>query len=87
MVRHIQNYLDHFKHPNYQGLFLSCEVCHRQATEFHHIEIKGMGCGKARRKRLDQVENIICLCADCHRKAHANELSKEKLIEIHNKNL
>ena len=81
MQRHTLNYFKFFKidySPDGWHEYIPCEVCHKKSDDLHHIEsrIKGV-------KRLDQVENIIALCRDCHNKAHAGTLTKEQLKRIH----
>jgi len=81
---HIKNYLDHF--GLIPGDFIACERCSAPCNDFHHIVYRSHF-GKKEQEKCDSVENIIALCRDCHNKAHAEKISKEKLQEIHNKNL
>lgn len=81
MQKHTKIYYDYFGY----GLddIIPCEVCGSKSVDLHHIEPKGMGGSKTK----DNIENLIALCRDCHNKAHAGELSKKLLIEIHQKNI
>lgn len=54
-----------------------CELCQRKNiwTNTHHIKSKGAS--------GDDVEdNLIELCANCHRKVHDGLISKDDLIKI-----
>jgi hypothetical protein len=60
---------------------LTCECCMKQGRvdgegfDFHHIWGRG--------KDKDVIQNIMCLCRNCHLKAQ-NEISKESMQLIHN---
>lgn len=84
MKPYIKNYLNYFH--LIPGDFIACEVCQAPGVDFHHV-IYRSHFGKKEQEKCDSVENIIALCRDCHNKAHDEILSKEKLQEIHNKNL
>lgn len=67
MTNHVKNYLKHFDigmEDTWQ-----CEVCGKQDhivnLEIHHIIFRSH-CGG------DEVTNLICLCKNCHRKAHSS---------------
>lgn len=80
MRPHIKNYLKHFE---VFGDFVACEVCWRAGTEFHHIKYKSQW-GK------DNVENIACLCRECHQRCHfiwTPYIKFEEIETIHNKKL
>jgi 5-methylcytosine-specific restriction endonuclease McrA len=78
MQKHVRNYLDYFNYSPEE--IILCEVCGKRGVDLHHIIYRSQG-------GSDDVDNIICLSRDCHTKAHNNELTKEYLKEIHNKNL
>ncbi|QRN86015.1 HNH endonuclease [Clostridia bacterium] len=42
-----------------------CQLCGKRATDVHHIVPAGMG-----GKRVNEPYNMICLCDECHRRAH-----------------
>ena len=46
-----------------------CEYCSSTATDRHHIRFKSQGGG-------DEHSNLICLCRDCHIKAHGPDAKK-----------
>lgn len=58
-----------------------CEVCGAVSVDIHHIVPKGMGGSKTK----DNIENLMAVCRDCHNKAHANILTKQQLMDIHEK--
>ena len=77
MKPYVKLYLDHH---SLHGEFVPCLVCNCEASEIHHIELKGMG-GKAGK---DVIENLIALCRKCHIDAHSRKISKEELYGIIN---
>jgi hypothetical protein len=62
---------------------LTCEYCGRMGRvdgsnfDLHHIYGRG--------KDKTRIENICCLCRDCHTDAHNCKISKVELQEIHDK--
>ncbi|WP_422444340.1 HNH endonuclease [Thermoanaerobacterium sp. DL9XJH110] len=53
-----------------------CQVCGSTwMLCVHHIRSRGAGGD-------DVPENLVCLCADCHAKAHAGIISKVRLREL-----
>jgi len=76
MLPHVKNYFNHFSY----GIddIILCEVCDSKSVDLHHIERRRKGS-----KKLDEVENIIALCRDCHNKAHSGKLNKELLRVFH----
>ena len=77
MKKHTKIYLDYFGYGEQD--FIPCEICGQQAVDLHHICPRGMGGSKNK----DYIENLIGLCRECHNKAEAKKISKEKLKEIH----
>lgn len=51
----------------------TCQVCKAKKVrlEVHHIKYRSQG-------GTDDLDNLITLCADCHKKVHAGELSINK---------
>lgn len=51
----------------------TCQVCKAKNTrlEVHHIKYRSQG-------GTDDLDNLITLCADCHKKVHAGKLSINK---------
>jgi 5-methylcytosine-specific restriction endonuclease McrA len=81
--KHTKNYLEFF--PSHSG-FYHCEICHKPATEIHHIKRRSEFGSKTKHLQ-DKIENLIALCRTCHEKAHANIFTKEYLTEVHKKNI
>ena len=46
-----------------------CVLCGAMATEVHHIEFRSHG-------GLSNLNNLACLCRDCHTKAHGSDAKK-----------
>ncbi len=77
MQRHVKLYLEHFNYKVSEECI--CEICFsKQQLEIHHIRHRAKN-----RPDLDYIENCICLCRDCHIKAHKSIYTKEFLQEIH----
>ena len=80
MQKHVKVYLNHFKLGEQD--IISCEACPRSGRvdgsgfDIHHIDGRG--------KDKDVIENLMCLCRLCHKKAHATKLNKAELQLIHN---
>jgi len=65
---------------------LECEVSHPAVLDFHHIdpEMKNASVhtlvkAKSYRKALEEVQQCIVLCSNCHRVYHYNERQKAKM--------
>jgi 5-methylcytosine-specific restriction endonuclease McrA len=71
MKNHVKIYLNTFDWNEI------CEVCGMKAVDIHHVTGRGRG--------KDIPCNLMALCRKCHDKANTKELSKVKLMEIHNK--
>lgn len=77
MLKHKRIYFQFFGIGD-QDIVL-CECCYQKAVDIHHIDNKGMGGSKEK----DYIENLMALCRRCHNAAHDEEISMEKLQEIH----
>ena len=56
---------------------VSCEICNwnKASRDLHHIiEISNGG--------TNSLDNIICVCPNCHRMIHSNLISKDDLLQI-----
>jgi len=87
MQPHIKEYTD--KIPSHTGYY-PCEVCNSHAVDIHHINRRSEFGSKFKSREpgcQDHIDNLIALCRPCHDKAHANEITKEQLFEIHQKRL
>ena len=49
--------------------FIGCEMCGSPGQDIHHIQARGLGGSKC----MDFVENLICLCRDCHNLAETDK--------------
>jgi len=65
---------------------LECGTNHPATLDFHHIdpEMKNEGVhqlvrSKSYRRALEEVEQCVVLCANCHRVYHYNERQKIKM--------
>lgn len=45
-----------------------CGLCGRQGQHIHHIIYKSED-----RSKIDDVDNLVLLCMDCHQKVHSNK--------------
>lgn len=81
MRKHAKNYLNYFNLGEQD--FIYCEYSFVElgvmirADDLHHIIYRSHG-------GSDEFENIIALSRNIHNKAHDNEISKQKLTEVHN---
>lgn len=77
MERHIKNYLDFFGLDGHE--FISCECgCGRKGHEFHHLKPRS-SFGSKRKVEQDKVENVACINAECHRRAHGDKEFNEHI--------
>jgi 5-methylcytosine-specific restriction endonuclease McrA len=60
MKKHTMTYFNHFGYDI--SSFIDCEVCGKVGNDLHHIEARGMGGSK----HADVIENLMCLCRECH---------------------
>lgn len=74
MLRHVKNYMNYFSLGEQD--FISCEMCASEGVDIHHIKYRSQG-------GTDDIENLICLCRNCHNLAHENKISKEELQRVH----
>ena len=49
--------------------YIGCEMCGSPGQDIHHIQARGLGGSKNR----DYIENLICLCRDCHNRAESDK--------------
>ena len=76
MKPHVKTFLD--SRGKAAEEVMMCEWCwNAPIVDVHHIVPKGIG----GRKGADDVENLIGLCRECHRKAHASEIPAASLSE------
>jgi len=78
MKPHVKHYLDYFGYG--MDDVILCEICNCVATDVHHIERCGMGGGH---KMLDEINNIMALCRDCHEEFGDKREHKKMLRDAH----
>ena len=74
--------MEHFGYA--EDDFIPCTLCERKGIDAHHIHLKGMGGRKTfetdgKTYDINAIENLICLCRECHENAHKGEISKDIL--------
>lgn len=58
-----------------------CALCGRKGTQIHHILYRSED-----KSKIDDIENLILLCTECHAEVHKNKHKWQPiLIEIRNK--
>jgi 5-methylcytosine-specific restriction endonuclease McrA len=67
MEPHVKNYFQAFGYDKSDTIL--CEHCHAVGNQIHHIEPRS-SFGSTRKDEQDDASNLICLCFDCHTKAH-----------------
>ena len=81
MKKHTQIYMNHFGYDI--SSFIDCEVCGKVGNDLHHIEARQMGGSKNK----DFIENLMCLCRECHIKYGDKKQFKEFLKCKHTEKL
>jgi len=77
MKKYTQTYLDGMGFD--ETSFVPCEVCGHEAVDIHHISTRGMG----GTKKEDTIDNLMCLCRNCHIKYGDKKQYKEYLHKMH----
>lgn len=85
MKNHVKIYLDYFGYDTTS--YIECEICGRYGVDIHHIDARGMG---GKNKEADRIENLMCLCRQCHErygdikelKSYLHEIHKAKMGEV-----
>ncbi len=67
--------LEEFRH---RSRCENCGILSRGRLDAHHIYARGMGGGG----RLDVRENLIALCALCHRRVHDGNIKRLQLLTV-----
>lgn len=81
MKKHTKIYLQYFGY--FEGDFIRCEICGKQAVDIHHINARGMGGSK----EADKIENLMAVCRQCHIEFGDKKQYKEELKQIHNEHI
>ena len=76
-LKHVANYYK--AHGLSDADTTLCQNCGKQATDIHHIEHR-----QKNNPKLDEANNLIALCRDCHAWVHSNNSweTKKKLLDI-----
>jgi 5-methylcytosine-specific restriction endonuclease McrA len=75
MQKHIKIYLKHFGYDATD--FIACEYCGKPGNDIHHLTARSRG-GK------DEIENLMCLCRECHHEVHfGTKIKNENLKIVH----
>ena len=57
-----------------------CALCGRKGNNIHHIIYKSED-----RTKIDDIDNLILLCVECHNQVHSNKAYwQPRLIELRN---
>mgnify|MGYP001319520976 CR=1 FL=1 len=83
MIKYKKNYITFFDYDIYDVIL--CEMCESVAVDIHHIIPRGIGGSKC--EAINEVDNLIALCRECHIKAENNKLFNKKCKIIHLKNI
>jgi 5-methylcytosine-specific restriction endonuclease McrA len=76
MKSYVKKYLEYFGYGPED--FIPCEICSKKAVDIHHVE--------PRSKRMDllnDIQNIMALCRECHNKYGDVPEKKDWLRDIH----
>ena len=84
MKPHTKKYFNYFGYDVTD--FIPCEICEKKAVDINHIKPRGMGGSK----KMDNIENLMALCRNCHieygdKKQHIdflNEIHDNKIAQI-----
>lgn len=83
MKVYTKRYFDYFGYN--ESSFIPCEVCGNKSVDLHHIKARGMGGTKER--FINQIENLMALCRECHEKYGDKSQWREFLKDIHRRKL
>lgn len=59
-----------------------CEHCGNRGVDIHHLEPKSRA-----KSKVNLIDNLMCLCRDCHIRAGSDRAFNEELKLIHRKKL
>jgi len=70
----------YFKYFGYDVTsFIPCEICQKMANDIHHIHARGMGGSK----KMDNIENLMAVCRECHIEYADKKHYLDFLTQIH----
>jgi len=77
MKRHTKIYFDYFGYD--VTSFIPCEICEKKAVDINHIKPRGMGGSK----KMDNIENLMAVCRECHIEYGDKKQHIDFLTQIH----
>ena len=77
MKQHTKIYFDYFGYD--VTSFIPCEICEKKAVDINHIKPRGMGGSK----KMDNIENLMALCRNCHIEYGDKKQHIDFLTQIH----
>jgi ribosome-binding protein aMBF1 (putative translation factor) len=77
MKRHTKIYFDYFGYD--VTSFIPCEICGTKAVDINHIKPRGMGGSK----KMDNSENLMAVCRECHIEYGDKKQHIDFLTQIH----
>jgi len=78
MQSYTKIYLETLGFGMHQDVFVPCEICGRRAVDIHHILNRSH-----RKDLLNDINNIMALCRECHQKHGDKKQYVEYLTEVH----
>ena len=82
----MKNHVDIYRQFWWDELTLAqteqCNVCGEWGGDIHHLSSRGLGSSKFK----NYIENLICLCRNCHLTCHSNKEfnNKARVINLRN---
>jgi len=80
MKSYTKTYLLYFGYD--KSDWIGCEVCNATGTDIHHIIPRSLA-----KSKLNQIDNLVCLCRECHTRAEHDKAFNEEVKLIHRKKL
>jgi 5-methylcytosine-specific restriction endonuclease McrA len=81
LKNHTKIYFEYFGYD--VTSFVPCEICEKKAIDINHIKPRGMGGSK----KMDNIENLMAVCRECHIEYADKKQHIEFLTEIHSKKI
>lgn len=82
MKNYVRTYLRYFGYPEDPDGFVPCEVCGAKSVDIHHLTPRSL-----RKDLINNIENLMALCRNCHDRAGRDRTFNDELRYIHRKNL
>lgn len=77
MKPHTKIYFEYFGYDITS--FVPCEICEKKAVDINHIKPRGMGGSK----KMDNIENLMAVCRECHIEYGDKKQHLDFLTQIH----